>query len=53
MGQDWQYTLGQYNGSQNNITGKWTYSTETMTQPSTLTLGGPAGRSSAVCAWRS
>jgi len=52
LGQDWGYLLGQYNGAQNNITGKWTYATETMSQPGSLTLLGPAGRSSGVGAWK-
>lgn len=59
MGQDWQYTLGEYNGAQNNNAAKFTYATETQVtggatmQPKgttgTTTIG---GRSSAVCAWR-
>jgi hypothetical protein len=59
MGQDWQYTLGEYNGAQNNNAAKFTYATETqVTGGATMQPKGTTGtttingRSSAVCAWR-
>src|SRR6056300_533350 len=53
MGQDHQYMLGQYNGSQNNRAWRWNYATESgFRGSSTMEPKGKAGASSGVCAWR-
>ena len=50
IGQNWGYTLGQYNGAQNNLSDKITYSTDTVTAMGSATQPkGHAGMSSAGC----
>jgi len=54
MGQDWQYMLGNYDGSgQNNTSWKFTYATDTgVVNPSGLAPGVNAGTSSGHCGWK-
>jgi hypothetical protein len=54
MGQDWQYMLGNYDGSgQNNISWKFWYATDSGTTSITgLAPGVNAGTSSGHCGWR-
>ncbi len=54
MGQDWQYMLGNYDGSgQNNISWKFFYATDVgSTSITGLAPGVNAGTSSGHCGWR-
>ena len=53
LGQDHQYMLGQYNGSQNNRSWRFNYATESgFRGGTTMEPKGKAGASSGVCAWR-
>ena len=52
MGQDWQYMIGNYDGSQNNENHKLYYATDTGTTVSGLSPTANAGQSSGHCAWR-
>jgi len=53
MGQDWQYMLGNYDGSQNNGSWKWYYYTDSgVNVGSTTEPKGKGGSSSGACAWR-
>lgn len=50
MGQDWGYCLGQYDGQQNNMTFKVSYSTSTCTVMGFATMPkGHVGQSSGCC----
>jgi hypothetical protein len=53
MGQDHQYMLGCFDGLQNNVAWKFTYSTETgFLGDRSMQPKGKGGASSGVCAWR-
>ena len=50
MGQDWGYMLGNFNGQQNNMTWKYTYSTDAQTAMGFSTQPkGHFGQSSGAC----
>lgn len=50
MGQDWGYTLGHYDGQQNNHTIKFNYSTDTLTTMGAACMPkGHIGQSSGAC----
>jgi hypothetical protein len=54
MGQDWQFMLGNYNGSQNNRSWRWNYTTDSGYEGgSGMQSKGVGGRSSAYSAQRS